>query len=62
MTDEVVFVMLVVFAVVLGRLIEVPDDGELDGTFWADGLFSFFASRLTLSLLLQERGREKLAN
>ena len=63
MTDEVVFVMLVVFEMVVELLIEVPDDGELDGTFWADELFSFLTSRLTLSLLLQEiGGGEKLAN
>lgn len=55
--------MLVVFEMVVELLIEVPDDGELDGTFWADELFSFLTSRLTLSLLLQEiGGGEKLAN
>ena len=63
MIDEVVFVMLVVMEVVLGLLIELPDDGELDGTFGPDELFSALISRLALSLLLQKKEkRKKMAN
>ena len=60
MTDEVVFVMLVGMEVVLGLLIDRPDDGELlAGAFWVDKL-SALTSRLALSLLLQ-RKRKKIS-
>ena len=54
---------MLVMEVVLGLLIEMPDDGELvAGAFGPDELFSVFTSRLALSLLLQKRLERKSPN